>query len=271
MNLRDPAFLLPAACGWLARRFLVSTRRIGKALEVRMDAIVGAWAAVLLLATGLKIAGSGVVSPTVGQMLAMAFPFLLLGAAPVLGYRFAIACAVRTGDRRQPSFRLARFGRWREAGPLDRRRARIGGKAGFLVSLMVGLLLNVPVRSLKFLAIVPPIVPADPYWSQVLVATFTLQAATVNFLYMVCFVMALRSRPLFPRMLLLVWMVDLASQGLIASAMATSGLPAELVGPLIATLHENLAEVLISMALWLPYLLVSDQVNLFFRNRVRAA
>lgn len=271
MDRRDPAALLASAYGWLTQHFVGGTRRLCRALELRIEPIIAIWAAMLLLATELKVAFAPTPPHSLIEALAMSFPFLLLGAAPVLGYRLATAWAARAGDPQQPSIRLARYGSWREAGAIDHRRARITGKAGFLVSLMVGLLLNVPVRSLKFLAIVPAVTPADPYWSQVLVVAFTLHAATMNFLYMVCFVMALRTMPLFPRMLLLVWMTDLASQGLIASALAGAGLPHDLAAPLVDTLKENLVEVLIGMALWLPYLLVSDQVNLLFRNRVRQA
>ncbi len=271
IDRRDPAILARAVYGRLASYFVASTRRIVRALDLRMEPIVGAWAALLLLATELKIADAPTPPHSPAEALAMGLPFLLLGAAPVLGYRIATALAARSPTPQQPSIRLARFGSWREADAVDRRRGRIAGPAGFLVSLIVGLLVNVPVRSLQFLAIVPAVTPADPYWAQVLVAAFTLHAAAMNFLYMVCFVMALRTKPLFPRVLLLVWLIDLASQGLIASAIAGTGLPPDLTQPLIATLKENLAEVLLSMTLWLPYLLVSDQVNLLFRNRVRVA
>lgn len=268
----DLAVLCRAAGAWAARGFIASTRSIAKAIELRMEAIVGAWAAALLLATELKIALAPNPPRSWIEAIAMGLPFLLLGAAPIVGYRCAIACDRRAGAwHRQPSFRLAHFGRWRSASKFDRRRARIGGKSGFLVSLMAGLLLNVPFRSLKFLVIVPAVTSSDPYWSQVLVASFTLHAAAMNFLYMVCFAMALRTMPLFPRMLLFAWLTDLASQGLIASAMAGTDLPPHLAAPLIATLRENLAEALIAMVLWLPYLIVSDQVNLLFRDRTRAA
>lgn len=148
-------------------------------------------------------------------------------------------------------------------------RARIFGPAGFLVSLIVGILLNVPFRSLKFLMIVPAAAPVDPVWGQLFVLCFTVQAALLNFLYMVCFVMGLRCIPMFPRMLLFVWLADIASQFAMAVALGQIGMPGHLGPQLVASLYENVIHVLIAMALWLPYLLVSDQVNLQFRGRMR--
>jgi hypothetical protein len=272
MNLRRDTDTIGSALYQAAVRYFVSrTRRIASGLGVRMEGIIGAWAGLLLLATALKIAFAPTTPQSLAEGLAMGLPFLLLGAAPVIGYRAASAWAARNPAPQQPSIRLARFGAWRSASDIDRRRGSIAGPTGFLVSLMVGLLVNVPVRSLKFLAIVPAVTTADPYWSKVLVLTFTLHAAATNFLYMVCFVMALRTMPLFPRVLLFAWLADLASQGLMASTIGSTGLPAELAGPLVDSLKENLAAVLIAMVLWIPYLIVSDQVNLLFRNRVRAA
>ncbi len=40
--------------------------------------------------------------------------------------------------------------------------------------------------------------------------------------------------------------------------------------PLIALLTGNLKKTLISMALWLPYLILSTKVNVTFRRRIRA-
>jgi hypothetical protein len=93
----------------------------------------------------------------------------------------------------------------------------------------------------------------------------------MNFFYMVCFVMALRAVPLFPRMLLFAWTADLALQFAIAQTVATTpGLPAQVAGALESLLHGNLQKVLVSAFVWLPYLILSDRVNVTFRQRVRA-
>lgn len=93
----------------------------------------------------------------------------------------------------------------------------------------------------------------------------------MNALYMVCFVLALRQIPLFPRALLATWLLDIVLQFAIAARLGAAGLPADLKAPLLSFLDGNVTKVLIAMALWLPYLIVSNQVNLHFRHRIRAA
>jgi hypothetical protein len=50
---------------------------------------------------------------------------------------------------------------------------------------------------------------------------------------------------------------------------ATPDLPIEVAQALQPFVTGNLQKVLISVTLWLPYLLVSRRVNLTFRHRVR--
>jgi hypothetical protein len=75
---------------------------------------------------------------------------------------------------------------------------------------------------------------------------------------------------LFPRFLLLVWMLDLTAQMVLAKTAAASGLPPEVAGALHSLLGLNVQKVLISVALWLPYLMLSTRVNVTFRHRVPA-
>lgn len=253
----------------IRRWFVASSRTIARTLDLRMEGVIGGWAAALLACAALKVLTAPTIPDTFTEALQMAFPFFAIGAAPVLGYRLAAGAYPKGRISQQPVVRLARYGRWREAEPGERRRAAINGPVGFLVSLLVGILLNVPFRSLKFLIIVPAAAPTDPAWAQIFVYCFTLQTAALNFLYMVCFVMGLRQIPQFPRMLLLVWLLDIASQFALADALGGSGLPAQLAPLLTDSLRENLLHVAIAIALWLPYLLVSDQVNLHYRWRIR--
>lgn len=257
--------------GRLWAHFLATTRKVLRHLDMRLETMMGAWAGFILLVAILKVATAPTDPTSFAEALGMAFPFLVLGAAPVIGYRLAAGAFPKGKISEQPIVRLARYGKWRPADPLDRRREIAAGPAGFLVSLIVGILLNVPWRTLKFLAIVPAVAPSDPSWGHAFVACFTLQAAIMTFLYMICFVMGLRNAPLFPRMLLFVWLADIVSQLLLASALASAGLPSFLVPLLITSLEENMLHVLIAIGLWLPYLLVSDQVNLRFRARVRSS
>jgi hypothetical protein len=66
-------------------------------------------------------------------------------------------------------------------------------------------------------------------------------------------------------------MLDVAMQLLIAQLVAgTPGLPGSVAEPLQGLLSGNIKKVLISAALWLPYLLLSARVNVTYRSRVPA-
>jgi len=138
------------------------------------------------------------------------------------------------------------------------------------VSLLVGMMLNVPVRATEYLVAMPPI-PADaPHWLSVLHFAMTLDAVLFSSLYMIAFVAALRRAPLFPRLLLAIWLGDLAMQLVTAQMVSTTNLPAGVAAALHTMLTGNVKKVLISMALWLPYLLLSTRVNVTYRHRVPA-
>lgn len=83
--------------------------------------------------------------------------------------------------------------------------------------------------------------------------------------------MALRNIPLFPRMLLFVWLTDIVMQIMIANQISQIGsLPANVVEPLVSLLEGNLQKVAISIAVWMPYMLLSDRVNVTYRWRLAA-
>jgi hypothetical protein len=80
--------------------------------------------------------------------------------------------------------------------------------------------------------------------------------------------MALRHVPLFPRFLVATWGIDLLMQTVIARTMgAIADLPPGVAHPLHAMLEGNVKKALISVALWLPYLMLSKRVNLTYRLR----
>lgn len=251
--------------------FARRTRAIAAALEGRMDATIAAWTGVALLVAAAKVIAAPNPGGSLWVTLTMSLPFLAAAASPVLGYRVASALFPRGKIRSQPGIRLCRYGSWRSAAPAELRQAEGAGPAGFLVSLIVGLMLNVPVRSLEFLTVVPAVNPGDPHWAQVLLMAMTCDVTVMNFAYMACFVMALRGVPLLPRALLVVWALDIGTQIAMAGALAHANLPQDLVGLLSGYLDGNVKKVMISVFVWLPYLILSDQVNLLFRHRVRAA
>lgn len=250
-------------------RLVRSSAALGRFLDLRIEAVIPAWIVVIMLAAIAKVVTAPNPPASFAIAATMSLPFLALAAAPVLGYRLAAGAFPRGRIADQPSIRLARYGSWREVPRAELERAFMAGPAGFLVSLLAGILLNVPVRTLEFLTVVPAINPADPGWAHVLVIAMGTDVVLLNFAYAVCFVMALRRNPLFPRALAATWVLDLAMQVAIARVMGASGLPGGLVDPLRSFLWGNCQKVLISAALWLPYLILSRQVNLLFRHRER--
>ncbi len=114
-----------------------------------------------------------------------------------------------------------------------------------MASLLIGLLLNVVIRSGEFLLAVPALSTAAPDWGQTLFHVMAADVAVMGFFYMVCFVMALRSVPYFPKMLLFVWGLDILAQLLIAQTISPlAGLPASVALPLQDLLTGNITKVL---------------------------
>lgn len=238
-------------------------------IEQGLPKIIRYWLWLALGASALRVATSPLTGPVPG--LATLLPYVLLIAAPVASMLLALRWFADGDDQPQPSTRLAVLGRWRSVSRSQARRHPLYGTTGFMVSLMVGMLLNVPVRAAEYLTAVPAIAGPVPQWLQVFHGMMTLDVVMLSSLYTVCFVAALRRVPLFPRLLAATWAIDLASQVLIADAVAhTPGLPASVGGSLLQFLDGNVHKVLISVALWLPYLLMSRRVNLTYRNRVPA-
>jgi hypothetical protein len=140
-----------------------------------------------------------------------------------------------------------------------------------MVSLMVGMMLNVPVRTLEYFAAMPPVAGGVPAWLSALHFAMTFDVVLFTSLYMIAFVAALRRVPLFPRLLAAIWLGDLAMQVFTAQLVVNAGhVPHGVAAALQALLTGNVKKVLISVALWLPYLLLSKRVNVTYRNRVPA-
>ena len=236
-----------------------------------MDALITGWIAVIVLAGGLKVLTAPIPFTSVGQAFALLLPYLFVALAPIAGYRVAAGSFPRGLLSGQPIIRLARLGRWHALNPLEARASTLFGPTGFMASLLAGIILNVPVRTFEYLAAVPAVNATAPVWAQAIFQAMTVDLIVMNFFYMVCFVMALRSVPLFPRMMLFAWLLDIMMQLAIADRVAAApGLPAEVAAPLVALLHGNLQKVLISATIWLPYLLLSERVNLTYRLRTPA-
>jgi hypothetical protein len=237
-------------------------------LENRLDRIVFAWMSVAGLACAIRIAFSPLKEPL---GLEIVLPYLLLVCAPVASLLLALRWFADGDYQAQPQFRLARVGHWRSIDGADARRHSLYGAGGIMVSLLVGMLINVPVRALEYLGAMPAVSGQLPAWLSVLHTMMTLDVVLMTSLYSIAFVAALRHVPLFPRLLAAIWGLDLAMQLVTAEFVAgTAGLPPAVASALHSLLEGNVKKVLISMALWLPYLLLSRRVNVTYRSRVAA-
>lgn len=257
---------------WIARadaKTVTFVERLPRALE----RAVPWWICAFLALVALRIAAT----PATGHAAsrgAHAYADLLtvyglIALSPILALRLG-QVIYRPGYRGiEPGLRLTFVGRWRQLDWDTAGRHPLYGPTGFMASLLLGMLLNVVFRSGEFLLAVPAMGHAAPDWGRVLFLAMAADVIVMNFLYVTCFVMALRSAPMFPRMLAITWGLDIAMQLMVAQTVHAQGsLPAAVAAPLAALLEGNVQKVLISAALWLPYLLLSDRVNITYRRRL---
>lgn len=235
-------------------------------LENRLNRIMLGWLLLAGLASATRIGASPLQGPVHAGELA---PYALLVFAPVVSLMLALRWFADADQFAQPAFRLAKVGHWRAVALDQAKRHRLYGAGGFMVSLMIGMLLNVPMRAAEYLAAMPALSGPVPEWLSTLHFMMTLDVVLLSSLYCVAFAAALRRVPLFPRLLVAVWGIDLSMQLVTAITVAqVGGLPADVAQALHALLDGNMKKVLISIGLWLPYLLLSKRVNVTYRNRV---
>jgi hypothetical protein len=252
----------------MARKMHARSAALLVSLEAGLDRIMQVW----LLLAGLAVAIRIAISPIpAGLEIGTFAPYLLLIFAPFASMVLALRWFA-DGDRlAQPDVRLARISKWRSVGRVEAMRQPLYGTGGIMVSLLIGMLLNVPVRAIEYLAAMPALSGPVPAWLSTLHMMMTLDVVLLTSLYTIAFVAALRRVPLFPRLLVAIWLVDLAMQLMIAQAVTGApGLPAQVGQALHSLLDGNVKKVLISIGLWLPYLLLSKRVNVTYRSRVAA-
>ncbi|MEO7914095.1 MAG: DUF2569 domain-containing protein [Novosphingobium sp.] len=256
------------ACNRLAYKVEQRSLAIPRALGSWIDTIAIVWAAVFLFASLPKLIYPVTPVGSIQGFLALALPYVIIALAPLAGFRVASGSFPGGAPTAQPEIRLAIFGRWRKLSVLDARAHPVFGPAGLMASLMIGLLINIVFRSFEFLLAIPAIDSNGPFWGRELFLYMTADVAVMGFFYMVCFVMALRTAPLFPRMLLFAWGLDICSQLIIASHIGgMRDLPVSVALPLRQLLEGNIHKVLISAFVWLPYLILSERVNVTYRQR----
>ena len=237
-------------------------------IEARFDRILLCWFIIAGLACALRVAMTPLREPLGFGII---LPYLLLVCAPVASATLALRWFADGEAQPQPRFRLSILGRWRTIDRDEARRHHLYGAGGIMVSLLVGMLVNIPFRAIEYLGAMPAVSGELPAWLSVLHMMMTLDVVVMTSLYAIAFVAALRHVPLFPRLLVAIWGLDLAMQLITAELVAgTPGLPPAVAGALHNLLDGNVKKVLISVALWLPYLLLSRRVNLTYRSRVAA-
>ena len=237
-------------------------------LEARLDRIMIIWLLAASAACAVRLAFSPLAVPF--DLKATA-PYLLLTLAPVASMVLALRWFAEGKRQPQPQFRLSRVGRWTDVARSEAKAHPLYGTSGIMVSLLVGMLLNIPVRGLEYLGAMPAISGPVPAWLSVLRTMMTLDVVLMSSLYAIAFVAALRRVPLFPRLLVAIWCLDIFVQLLTAQLVVqSSGLPSAVASALHELLSGNVTKALISAGLWLPYLLLSTRVNVTFRHRVPA-
>ena len=197
--------------------------------------------------------------------------YMLLIVAPFASTMLALRWFADGERQPQPTTRLAAYGKWHQLRLDQAKRHRLYGTSGIMVSLLVGMMLNVPFRVLEYFVALPPMPVHAPAWLSALHFAMTFDAVVFSSLYMIAFVAALRRAPLFPRLLLAIWVGDLLMQLATAQlVMNAGGVPHDVASALQHILTNNTKKVLISVALWLPYLLLSRRVNVTYRHRIPA-
>ena len=228
------------------------------------------WILAMSFASGLRLTFSATHLDFGWPAAVAILPYFLVIAAPVAVLFLLLRIFPANGLFAQPEIRLARYGKWRDLNCLEANSHPLFGTTGMMASLVIGMLINVPFRSIEFLMGIPSLGSHPPQWFSELFALMAADLVIMNCLYIAAFVMAIRHVPWFPRFLLLVWGLDVCSQLAIAQMVAaTPNVPVAVETALSELLTGNLQKVMISAAIWLPYLILSDRVNLTYRRRVR--
>lgn len=254
--------------GRLGEKMKARSSAVLASIDHRLDLILVWWIGIAAAVSVSRIAMTGNAASAVSETFAS---YMLIVIAPVAATLLSLRYFYDGAAGRQPATRLARVGRWIPVSRAEAERHPLYGTGGFMVSVLVGMMLNVPIRAAEYLASMPPAPSVTPRWFSALHFAMTFDAALFSSLYMVAFVAALRKAPIFPRLLVAIWLSDLLMQLFTAwMVMAARPVPPDVAAALTVVLIGNVKKVLIRIGIWMPYLLLSKRVNVTYRHRIAA-
>lgn len=223
-------------------RLQARSAAILSALEANLWRIGLLWVVLIGAGAALRVGTSA--------SLSSALPYLVLLIAPPLAMIAGLA-----GFRSGPV-------------PAEVGRHPLYGANGLMLSLLLALLGSVALRAIELLTASPAVGDNAPEWLGGLHLLLTIDATVAGSLYALAFAAALRRSTWFPTALLAIWGCDLLLQLGVARAAQTLDLPANVSAALHLLLQGNATRVLVSLAIWLPYLLLSTRVAVTYRHRL---
>src|SRR5947209_1865391 len=168
-------------------------------IDQRLHRIMQAWLLLAGLTAAARMASASHNMPVaVGSTYGS---YLLVVVAPVVSTLLALRWFADADKQPQPNTRLAVLGHWRSLSHTQASRHRLYGAGGIMASLLVGIMLNVPVRAAEYFVSMPPMPLQAPRWLSALQFAETLDVVLFGSLYMIAFVTALRRLPPFARLL----------------------------------------------------------------------
>ena len=143
------------------------------------------------------------------------------------------------------------------------------GAGGLMLSLLAALAAAILLRGLSFLSAIPAAGDGSSAWLGALHSWLAADAILACSLYALALAAGLRRSAHFPALLASAWAIDLSMQLIMANAAGGMLLPAAVGDAFHLLLRGNLTRLLVSIGIWLPYLLLSERVAVTYRHEMR--